>query len=523
VAESGAVTTPVVDTLVSIDVGTSGARATAFDTSGAQVLEVRRPYPTSMPHDGWAEQDAARWRDASLSALGRLIAKLGPLHQIHAIGLTGQCPSVVPIDRRGAPLRPALIYRDNRAVVEAAALRAQFGDAHIHSLTGHVPAAFHVAAKILWIRAHEPEVFSAARLFLQPTELVALTLTGETVTDWTIAASSALFDLRKRVWAPELVEAVGLELDQLPVPHPSWTVIGELRPALVRRYGLSRTIPVVAGAGDSIACTFGAGVAAPGPASEMAGSSTCLNTVVSQPTRDLSITHYPSAVSRSGYVTEVGINTAGEAVEWLAALMYGGRGGSPRPDDFERLDHEAAEVSPGSDGLLFIPVLGDGERDDPMLRGAALGLSIRHDRRAWARATLEGLVFGIRAHLDALGRASTPVTELRVSGRPASLQTWGRIKADVLGIPVSRVPGDATAAGVALLAGIGVGVYSSAESAMATACRRDSPIEPDAANHERYQPIYERYRELVASATLRVRGVSPIGSPMSDCRSGAPR
>lgn len=497
-------TTAGVDALVSVDVGTSGARATAFDTSGEQLLEVRRPYPTRMPHDGWAEQDATSWRDASLSALGKLFADLGPRHTIHAIGLTGQCPSVVPIDGHGAPLRPGIIYRDNRAVVEADAIREQFGDEYLHTLTGHVPAAFHNAAKILWIRAHEPEVFKAARLFLEPTDLVALTLTGEATTDWTMAAASALLDLRKRVWSPELVDAVGLGLGQLPEPHPSWSVIGEVRPALMRRFRLSRPIPVVAGAGDSIACAFGAGVAAPGPASEMAGSSTCLNTVVSEPTRDLAVTHYPSAVAPTGYVTEVGINTAGEAVDWLAGLMYGGRAGRPRLGDFERLDHEAAAVPPGSDGLLFIPVLGDGERDDPTLRGSALGLSIRHDRKAWARATLEGVAFAIRAHLEGLGRAGSPVTELRVSGRPASLRTWNRIKADVLGIPVSRVPGDATSAGVALLAGLGVGVYPSPESAMAMACRRDPPIEPDAANHDRYQSIYEHYREVVGSPMVRM-------------------
>jgi sugar (pentulose or hexulose) kinase len=177
------VTTAHVDALVSVDVGTSGARATAYDTSGEQLLEVRRPYPTRMPHDGWAEQDAVSWRDASLAALGKLIAGLGPYCEIHAIGLTGQCPSVVPIDGHGVPLRPGIIYRDNRAVLEAEALRGQFGDEYLHTLTGHVPAAFHVAAKILWIRAREPAVFEATRLFLEPTDFVALTLTGETVTD----------------------------------------------------------------------------------------------------------------------------------------------------------------------------------------------------------------------------------------------------------------------------------------------------------------------------------------------------
>jgi xylulokinase len=490
------------EALVSVDVGTSGARATAYDTEGTMLLEVRRPYPTYMPRDGWAEQDASRWRSASISALGALVAQLGNRHSIRAVGLTGQCPSVVPIDGRGEPLRLGLIYRDNRAVAEAASLVDTFGVERLHALTGHVPAAFHVAAKILWIRSHEPEIFAATRLFLQPTEFLALTLTGDAVTDWSMAAASALLDLRARRWAPELVEAVGLDMDQLPVPNPSWSVVGELRPSLVRRFGLAATVPVVAGAGDSIACALGAGVTSPGPVSEMAGSSTCLNTVVSEPTSDLAITHYPSAVGSAGYVTEVGINTAGEAIDWLASLTYGGRAGHPRAADFDQLDREAGEVSPGADGLLFVPVLGDGERDDPTLRGAFIGLSARHGRRTLARAALEGVAFAIRAHVDDLGKASTPATEMRVSGRPASLRTWNRIKADVLGIPVSRIPGDATTSGVAMLAGLGVGIYPDSESAVASACRPDPAIQPDPVNHDRYSDAYERYRMAVASSTL---------------------
>jgi xylulokinase len=516
-----ATTTTQTDTLVSVDVGTSGARATAYDTAGTMLLEVRRPYPTDTPRDGWAEQDATSWRSASLSALGVLVRQLGPRHTIHAIGLTGQCPSVVPVDGHGEPLRPGLIYRDNRAVAEAQSLNETFGAEALHALTGHVPAAFHVAAKILWIRAHEPDVFRATRLFLQPTEFIALTLSGEAVTDWSMAAASALLNLRERAWAPELVEAVGLELEQLPVPHPSWSIVGQLRSSLVRRFGLAGTVPIVAGAGDSIACAIGAGVTSPGPVSEMAGSSTCLNTVVSEPLADLAVTHYPSAVGPEGYVTEVGINTAGEAVDWLASLLYGGRSGRLRPADFELLDREAGAVAPGSDGLIFVPVLGDGERDDPTLRGAAIGLSVRHDRKSLARAALEGVAYAIRAHLEGLGKASTPATEMRVSGRPASLRTWNHIKADVLGIPVARIPGDATTSGVAMLAGLGVGIYPDAESAIAVACRPEPAIEPDLANHDRYEAIYDHYRAIVASTTLHARASSaPVEEQRSQRQSG---
>src|ERR1700692_2099711 len=144
---------------------------------------------------------------------------------------------------------------------------------------------------------------------------------------------------------------------------------------------------------DTIPGGIGAGATAPGPVSKMAGSSSCFNSVVPEPLADLDITHYPSAVDDHGYVTEVGLNTTGEALAGLARLFSARH---PRRDDFARIEHAAAAAPPGADGLLFAPVLGDGERDDPTLRGTAAGLSLRHDRSAWARATLEGVAFGVR-------------------------------------------------------------------------------------------------------------------------------
>jgi xylulokinase len=261
------------DVLIAVDVGTSGARASAFDVSGAPLREVRRSYPTFLPAEGWAEQDARRWRSAALSALAALVRALGPRGQVRAVAVTGQCPSVVPLDRGDRPLRAGIIYRDNRATAEADRMREQFGDRELHDLTGHVPAAFHVAAKILWLRAHEPGVFAATRRFVQPTDYVALELTGEATTDWSMAAATALLDLRARRWAAGLLAGLGLDPATFPAVVPSWSVAGEIRPKAARRLGLPPGVPVVAGAGDSIACALGAGVTGPGPVSEMAGSS----------------------------------------------------------------------------------------------------------------------------------------------------------------------------------------------------------------------------------------------------------
>ena len=494
---------PGADALIAIDVGTSGARASAYDVSGAPLHEVRRPYSTALPAEGWAEQDAHRWQSAALSALGALTRSLGGRCRVRAIAVTGQCPSVVPLDHRDRPLRPGIIYRDNRATAQAAWMRDRFGDRKLHHLTGHVPAAFHVAAKILWIRAHEPGVYAATRRFVQPTEYVALTLTGNATTDWSMAAATGLLDLRARRWASELLAELDLDPAMLPSVRASWSVTGEVRPPLARRLGLLANTPVVAGAGDSIACALGAGVTGSGPVSEMAGSSSCFNSVVAEPLADLDVTHYPSVVADHGYVTEVGINTTGEALDWLVQLFYRGPDRSPRPQDYERLEQAAAASPPGADGLLFVPVLGDGERDDPRLRGAATGLSLRHDRGAWARATMEGVAFGVRWRLETLGRASVPATELRVSGGAASSTVWNQIKAEVTGIPVVQVAGDSTSAGTAMLAGLGAGVYRDPAEAAAACYRPVRSAEPNPANRAMYDDMFMRYMVLVGAPMVR--------------------
>ncbi len=506
------------EALVAIDVGTSGARASAFDLAGTPLAEVRRAYPTWLPAEGWAEQDGRRWPAAALAALGALVRSLGSDDhaggaRVLAIAVTGQCPSVVPLDGRDRPLRPGIIYRDNRATAEADWMRDRFGDAALHALTGHVPAAFHVIAKILWIRAHEPGVFAAVRRFVQPTDYVALALTGNATTDWSMAAATGVLDLRHRRWSGDLLAGLDLDPALLPEVVPSWSIAGEVRPALARRLGLAAGVPVVAGAGDSIACALGAGVTGPGPVSEMAGSSSCFNSVIPEPLDDLDVTHYPSITDSRGYVTEVGINTTGEALDWLVGLFYAGSGRLPRRQDYERLERAAAATPAGAGGMLFAPVLGDGERDDPFLRGAATGLSLRHDRGAWTRATMEGIACGVRARLETLGRASSPATELRVSGGGAALALWNQIKADVTGIPVTHVAGDSTAAGTAMLAGLGAGVYKDPAEAVAAGYRPAVTAEPDLANRARYDELYDRYRVLVGSAVARpgVSGVSGAG------------
>ena len=490
---------------MAIDVGTSGARAAAFGLDGNRLFEVRQSYPTTSAAPGWAEQDPRAWRRAALSALAGLVRQLGRRRRVAAIGLTGQCPSVCLVDTRGRPVSPGLIYRDNRATKEAAGIREQFGDDVIHARTGHLPSAFHIAPKLLWLQSHDPATFDRASRALQPRDLVAYALTGEMATDGTHAAATLVFDLRERAWASDLQDALGLPPDLFPPVRDSARLLGGLVPSVARRVGLAPGVPVVLGGADSQACALGAGVVAPGPVSEMAGSSTCLNAAVADPLPVLDVTHYPHVVP-GPYTTETGINTAGAAVAWVADLLYAARGRRAGASDFARLDREAAAVAPGADNVLALPVLADGERTDADLRAAFTGLSLRHDRAVLARAIMEGVAFAIRDQLNLLKRGGAEVTELRISGGDARLKTWNRIKADVIGVPVVPVPGDAAVGGVAMLAGLGAGLYDDVEDAIRRCVNLAKPIEPDPARHSHYDERYGAWRELVAANVVRRAG-----------------
>jgi sugar (pentulose or hexulose) kinase len=489
---------------VAIDAGTTGARACAVSLEGRVVHEVRRPYPLAAPRPGWAEQDPVDWRERALEGLAELTRALGPGTRIEGIGLTGQCPTVAPMSAAVEPVGPGMLYRDNRATAEAAQMRAWIGEAEMHARTGHLADAFHIGPKILWLRAHEPAVFAAAEKFMQPRDIVLHALTGICATDQTHANATVLYDLRARDWAGVLLDACSLEASIFPGVLAPWTQAGEVTATVARRTGVPAGCPVVIGAADSQCAAFGSGVTAPGPVSEMAGSSSCLNSVVVAPLTDRRVTHY-SHVIPDVFSTELGLNTTGGAVQWaIGRLGFDGYAAVERAAGsvHERL-RDGSAGDPLEAAPVFLPYLGDGERDDVRLRAAFVGLSDRHGREELAYAVLEGVAFGVAETVAILVAAGSPCEDLRVAGGGARLSSLGAIKADALGVPVAHLDADTSPIGVALLAASAAGREREAQAAIRDGLARAARFEPSARGRDALLARFAWWSDVRGSDSVR--------------------
>lgn len=497
---------------VAVDVGTTGARAAAYGLDGTLVAEVRHRYRTHVPYPGWAEQDARDWSAGAMVVIRRLAAKVAGKGDIRAIGLTGQCPTVVPVDRRGEPVGPGMLYRDNRAVAEAAEMRAAIGPAEYHRRTGHVPEAFHVGAKVLWLKRHEPDRYARTACFLQPRDMVLHRLTGVFGTDETHANATLFYDLVERQWDEDLLAAFGVEPALFPVAHPSWQVVAGLPAGVADELALSPGTPVVIGAADSQCAAYGAGVTAAGNVSEMAGASSCLNSVVPDPLADLRVTHYRYLVPDC-YCTELGVNTTGAAIDW-AVRRLGYADHAELAADAERHHRRVGRLDPIDAAPLFLPYLGDGERDDPSVRAGFLGLSDRHDRAALAFAVLEGVALGVTAVVRELAEAGSPAGELRVGGGGAHLPLVGQLKAELLGLPVLHLDVDPAGFGVAMLAAASAELADAPATTIEAVVSRALTLQPTTEGQRRERVRLDWFLSTrTAPAVHRPATLTPFRAP----------
>jgi xylulokinase len=452
------------DALIGLDVGTTGVKAVAISPSGEVLARAEEEYPLSLPQPGWAEQDPEDWWRASQRALAAL--GVDPA----SVGLTGQMHGLVLLDGRDAVLRPAILWNDQRTSAECEEIERVVGLERLLELTGNRALTGFTAPKLLWVRRHEPEVWSRARHMLLPKDYVRLRLTGERAIDAAEASGTLLFDVAARRWSDEVCEALGIPQEWLPPARES-TELG--------------------GAGDQQAGAVGVGAVRPGVLSVVLGTSGVvfapLERYRHEPEGRLHV--FCHALPETWEAMGVMLTAAG-SLRWLHDVVGG---------DYPQLTAEAERWPPGVDGLMFLPYL-QGERTphaDPFARGAFTGLSLTHDRGALVRAVLEGVAYGLRDSLELLRGLGVRPVSARVSGGGARSDLWTRIAASVLGLPLERTAVEEGAAyGAALLGAVAGGVFADAAEAVAACVRVRDTVEPALEWQKVYDERYARYRSL---------------------------
>ncbi len=453
------------------DLGTSANKASLFDESGALLATHSEGYAVHYPQPGWAEQDPQDWWQAISRATRAILVRTGvSSRDVAAVTFSGQMMGVVSLDDSLRPLRPAIIWADQRAVEEAAYIAERCSADEVYRRTGHRISPAYTAAKMLWLKRHQPDLYAQTRYLVMAKDYVVAQLTGQVVTDYSDASGSNLFDLQSHEWCEDLVELVGLDVARLPRPVPASTVVGEVTRVAAEATGLAAGTPVVIGGGDGACATVGAGSVSEGEAYCVIGTSAWIAFTSSQPLLDPNQRTFTFAHLLPGRYIPMGtMQSAGGARAWLTRALG-------------EIDDEAiAQVEPGCRGLLFLPYL-IGERSpwwNPKARAAFVGLTMNHGPAEMYRAVLEGVAFNLRLILDALS-SHQPIRALRLIGGGARSAIWPRILADVLGRPLEmlEMTAEATSWGAAVAGGVGVGLYADWRIAKDHA-RVIAVIEPD--------------------------------------------
>lgn len=483
--------------LLGVDLGAGSLKASLIATDGRLLGEAAHPVVTRHPHFGWAEQEPDDWVGAFNAAVPAAIAAAGiAAGEIAAIGLSAGAHIPVLLDADDRPLRPAILWSDTRASAEAAALHARAGELILERSLNKANATWSLAM-LDWIGRHEPEAKAKTRRLCIAKDYLRLKLTGTWETDFSDVIGALMADVRNGGWSEELCALIDWPMETLPPVVAPWQVVGGVTQAAAEAAGLKPGTPVVCGSNDTTVEFFGVGAVQPGMGAIKLATAGVLFYAADHPMANPPISCYPHILPGM-YYTATGTNSCASSHRWVRDTLFMPTSGAADGGAvFAEMDALAAEVPPGSRGLIFHPYL-QGERApywDPLLRADFVGLTMRHGRGEIARAVYEGIAMSIRDLVEQARGVGQEMGEVRLIGGGAKSATWRQIMADVTGLPMS-IPGNGDASfGAALVAGVGARIFESPQAAVEACVTTVARAEPDAARHALYSELFALYRE----------------------------
>ena len=410
---------------------------------------------------------------------------------------------LVMLDEQCRVIRKSIIWCDQRTAKEVVEITEKVGAKRLIDITANPAITGFTAAKIMWVKNNEPENYEKCRHILLPKDYIRFKLTGEFATEVSDASGMQLLDIPERRWSDEVLDKLGIDKALLAKVYESPEITGKITGEAARLTGLQEGTPVVGGAGDNAAAAVGTGVVEDGTAFTTIGSSG----VVFAHTSDISIDSkgrvhtFCCAVPGCWHVMGV-TQSAGLSLKWFrdnlcwsemeTAINMG-------VDPYYLTDKAAMESPIGANRLIYLPYL-NGERTphlDPNARGAFIGLSAMHKKKDLIRAVMEGVSYSLRDCVEVMREMNVNVSDMMACGGGGSSPLWRQMLADLYGCPVKTTQNkEGPALGVALLAAVGAGIYSSVPEACRAVIKADKVQQPIAENTEKYEKVYALYREL---------------------------
>lgn len=485
------------------DLGTSGNKATLYDFEGNLRSSTLYEYGTYYPDINWVEQDPEDWWRAVCVSTKELLEKSGiDRKDIFCITFSGQMMGCLPVDREGRPLRKSIIWADQRGVKQAERMEKLLGMESVYGITGHRISASYSAAKLLWIKDNEPELYKKTYKILHAKDYIIYMLTGRFVTDYSDASGMNLFDIGEKNWSEDIIRAVGIEKDMLPDVRPSTDIVGRITNGAAMATGLLEGTPVVIGGGDGCCAAVGAGVVEEGRTYNVVGSSSWIALVTKKPIFDKQMRTFnwihldPELYSPCGTM-----QTAGYSMNWLKNTLCGleikeaaEKGISP----YRLIDEKVLNSPPGANHLLFLPYL-LGERSprwNPDARAAFIGLKMTSTSQDIYRAVLEGVGYNLKAIMD-IFNAEVPINEVIMIGGGAKGSVWLQILADIWQktLLVPQYLEEATSMGAAICGGVGIGVFQNFK-----VIHRFNPVKSEIQPRPEYKEIYDKLYNIFNKA-----------------------
>ena len=498
--------------LLGLDIGTSGVKAVLVSAEGELIATETSSYPLSSPKDGWVEQNPEDWWESTAEVINKIITKSNIASKnLKGISLSGQMHSSVFLDKKRQVIRPAILWSDTRTSQQCKDIYNKVGGfENLIKYVSNPALEGFTAPKIIWLQKNEPKNYKKVDIVLLPKDYIRYRLTGEIGTEVSDAAGTLLFNVDKKKWSEKLLKQLNIDSSILPPVYESIAVTGEVNSYAAEETGLKKGIPVVAGGADNACGAAGSGVMKEGRVMVSIGSSGVVLAPINSPEADKQgrIHLFNHTRPDSWYMMGVMLS-AGMSYSWLQEKMYGDH------LDYTKLDNLAKKVSTGSNGLLFLPYL-FGERTphaDSNARGVFFGISNEHSEGHFARSVMEGVAFGLRDSLELIKGKGVEIEEVRAIGGGAKSKIWQRILADVFGTEILLLEvEEGPAFGAALIAGVGVGLFSDFEEVEKNIISIKDRVFPVKENTKCYDEYYQIYRRLYTSLEKDFKTLSQIRS-----------